>query len=66
MPNGNLRCTTVREIRRCGGLVEWTPEFSPHGTLNQQHVNVTENGTTCFSEPVPNPVPKKDRIDGGT
>lgn len=66
IPHGNLRSATVREIRYRGGVVEWVPEFSPHGTLNEQHVNVTEQGTTCFSEPVPNPVPKKDRIDRGT
>lgn len=66
IPHGNLRYTTVREIRQRGGVVEWAPEFSPHGTLNEQHVNVTEAGTTCFSEPTPNPVSKKGRIDGGT
>jgi hypothetical protein len=65
VPHGNLRFTTAREIRQQGGVVEYVPEFSPHGTLNEQHVNVTEQGTTSFSEPLPNPVPKKNRIDSG-
>jgi hypothetical protein len=65
IPHGNLRYTTARQIRQQGGVVEWVWEFSPHGTLNEQHVHVTEQGATCFSEPVPNPVAKKDRIDRG-
>jgi hypothetical protein len=46
--------------------VVWVPEFSPHGTLNEQHVEVTEVGTTGFSGLQRNPVPKKFRIDSGT
>jgi hypothetical protein len=33
-------------------------------TPNQQHVNITEGGSTTFSELQPNPVPRKHRIDG--
>ena len=65
VPHGQVRMTTVEEIRRRGGLVEWVPETSPHGTMNEQHVAVTECGSTSFSEPLPNPIPKKQRIDGG-
>src|SRR6266511_1367636 len=66
VPHGQVRVTTAGAIRQKGGTVEWAPEYSPHGTLNQQHVQVTENGPTSFSDPLPNPVPKKLRIDGGT
>jgi hypothetical protein len=45
--------------------VKWVPEYSPHGTLNEQHVNVVEIGTTRFSDPRMNPVPKHLRIDQG-
>jgi len=66
VPHGQVRATTASEIRRQGGSVVWVAEFSPHGTLNEQHVEVTEAGTTTFSALQPNPVPKKLRIDGGT
>src|SRR5205809_4343564 len=42
VPHGQIRATTAGEIRRLGGMLEWMAEHSPHGTLNQQHVNVTE------------------------
>jgi hypothetical protein len=66
VPHGQVRATTVGTIRGRGGSVVCVAEFSPHGTLNEQHVNITEAGTTDFSAPQPNPVPKRLRIDGGT
>lgn len=65
VPHGQVRVATAGAIRQNGGIVEWAAEFSPHGTLNEQHVNVTESGTSSFSEPRPNPVPKMLRIDAG-
>jgi len=65
VPNGQVRATTTGEIRRCRGVVEWRPETSAHGTPNRQHVHVTEHGATSFSEPRPNPVSKRLRIDAG-
>jgi hypothetical protein len=65
VPNGNLRATTARAIRRLGGVVERIEEHSSHGTLNRQHVHIIETSSSCFSEPKPNPV-KKLRIDQGT
>lgn len=65
VPYNQIRRTTAGEIRRWGGSVVWLAENSPHGTLNEQHVDVIEQGATNFSEPFPNPVPKKSRIDEG-
>jgi hypothetical protein len=65
VPHGRIRHTTASEIRASGGIIEWVPEFSPHGTLNQQHVHVTEYGATSFSEPQPNSVARTLRIDKG-
>ncbi len=65
VPHGSVRFAIVAEIRRRGGVVEWRAEFSPHGTLNEQHVNVSEDGDTIFSEPLPNPVSRRQRIDQG-
>ncbi len=62
---GQIRVTTVGEVRRAGGIVEWVPEHSRHGTLNEQHVHVTELTSSTLSSLRPNPVPKKLRIDGG-
>src|SRR5947209_4796292 len=42
VPYGQIRVTTAGEIRRAGGIVEWFPEPSRHGTPNEQHVHVTE------------------------
>jgi len=64
LPYGTIRVTSVGEIRKAGGSVEWRPETTRYGTINRQHVNVTEAGTTSFAEAVPNPVPCKSRIDG--
>lgn len=65
VPYNKTRVTTAAEIRSHGGIVEWMPEKSPHGTLNNQHVHVTEQDLSSFSEPQPNPVPRKQRIDEG-
>jgi len=62
---GQIRVTTVGEIRRAGGIVEWFPEPSRLGTLNQQHVHVTEGHISTFSPLQVNPVPKQLRIDEG-
>ena len=66
LPHGTIRFTTAGAIRAAGGVVEWLPEHSPHGTLNEQHVHVTEAGSSSFSDAQPNPVPKKQRIDQGS
>jgi hypothetical protein len=63
--HGQVRMTTAAVIRAGGGSVFWVPETSPRGTLNLQHVNVTEIVATAFSEPIANPVPKKLRLDEG-
>jgi hypothetical protein len=63
--HGQLRATTAGAIRAAGGVVEWVPQPSPRGTMNNQHAHVTEAGPTVFSELVPNPVPRKQRIDQG-
>jgi hypothetical protein len=65
VPNGQVRVATAGDIRCRGGMVEWRPEISAHGTLNEQHVHVTERGATSFSEPQPSPAPKRNRIDAG-
>ena len=64
VPHGRIRATTAGAIRAQGGIVEWAPEVSRHGTPNQQHVNFTGVGSTTFSELRSNPVPRADRIDG--
>lgn len=64
VPHGQLRITTVGAIRAAGGTVTWSPETSRHLTVNRQHVNIAEAGPTAFSGLTPNPVPRRDRIDG--
>ena len=61
--HGNMRVTTAGAIRAAGGSIVWEPEITPAGTMNYQHVNVVEMGPTVFSEPQPNPVPRRQRID---
>src|SRR5215813_10673615 len=39
VPHGLVRVSTAGAIRPLGGVVEWAPEVSRHGTVNQQHVN---------------------------
>lgn len=65
VPYNQVRATTAGAIRAAGGMVEWAPEFSQRGTMNKQHVHVTEAGPTVLPDPQPNPVPKAARIDGG-
>ena len=63
VPHGQIRTSTAGEIRANGGAVDAAPEPTRSGQINGQHVNVTEGGQkSTFSEPRPNPVPKKDRI----
>jgi hypothetical protein len=64
LPHGQIRVATAGAIRARGGIVEWAPEVSRHGTVNQQHVNVTEAGATSFSELQTNPLPRQKRVDG--
>lgn len=64
VPHGQVRTTTAGAIRVQGGTVTWEPQLSRWLTPNPQHVNIVEGGAaTSFSEPVPNPVPRRDRID---
>jgi hypothetical protein len=65
VPHGQIRVTTAGIIRATGGVVAWFADSSPHGTMNLQHVHVTEVGPTVFGDPQPNPVPRKQRIDEG-
>jgi len=67
VPHGTIRESTAGEIRKAGGSVRSKPELTRNGTMNKKHVNVKEgtNKPSTFSQPKPNPVPKKDRIDGG-
>lgn len=64
VPHGQLRQTTAGAIRAAGGTVTWEPEQSRHHTVNRQHVNIVEGPTPTFSDLMPNPVPRRDRIDG--
>src|SRR5207249_3244147 len=64
VPYGQVRFSTVAAIRRAGGMVTWVPEVSRHQTTNRQHVNIMEGGPTAFSALQPNPVPRRQRIDG--
>src|SRR4051812_1174044 len=62
VPHGQIRVSAVGAIRAGGGTVVWMPEVSRHGTINQQHVDITEPGKTAFSDLQPNPVPRARRI----
>lgn len=64
VPHGTIRVTTAGAIRARGGVVEWDPDLSRYNTWNEQHVNITEGRPTALSAVQPNPVPKKQRIDG--
>jgi hypothetical protein len=63
--HGQIRMTTAGAIRAAGGKVSWLPDLSPRGIMNLQHVHVTESGASTFSELMPNPIPRRSRIDGG-
>jgi RHS repeat-associated protein len=64
VPHGTIRTTTAGEVRGAGGTVHSAPEPTRSGVMNDKHVNVTEgaNKPSTFSQPRPNPVPKKDRV----
>ena len=66
VPHGNVSYTTAGAIRANGGRVIYAPEEAyPGGPINYRHVNVTLGPTgPPFIGPVPNPVPKKERIPG--
>lgn len=66
VPHGWVRLATAGQIRSAGGRVEYLPEMDQNsGTINHQHVHVTEAGTaTAFGPPRPNPVPKRKRFGG--
>jgi hypothetical protein len=64
VPHGQIRFSRVADIRYAGGVVVWEPETSKHMTLNHQHVNIIEVGTTTFSVLQANPVPRTGRVDG--
>ena len=63
IPHGKMRVTTAKAIRAQGGKVVWVPEVSRHGTLNQQHVDITLGKESTFSELQSNPIPRRERID---
>jgi hypothetical protein len=62
VPHSQVRTTTAGAIRATGGTVEWFPELMPNGTMNEQHVHVTEGGTSVLGELQTNPVPKAERV----
>jgi hypothetical protein len=63
VPHGTIRFTTVGAILAAGGSVTLQPEMTRSGKLNERHVNVRESASpSVFSEPLPNPVSKQDRI----
>ncbi len=64
--HGTIRATTAGATRAAGGRVEYAPEASyPGGPINDRHVHITEGlGPTVFSDTFPNPVPKRDRVQG--
>src|SRR5260370_39244917 len=59
VPHGQIRDSTAGNIRAAGDMVEVKPERTRSGTMNPQHVNVTE-GKPTFGPVKPNPVPKKE------
>lgn len=64
VPHGSIRFCSVGVVRSNGGMVVWEPDLSRHKTLNHQHVNILEAGISSFSDLLPNPVPRDQRIDG--
>ena len=49
VPHGTIYVSIAGQIRAAGGTITSKPEHSPHGTLNLQHVHVTESGPTATS-----------------
>lgn len=66
VPHGNVRWATAGQIRTGGGRLTHVPEYDPRSSMmNAQHVHVVEGGErSVFSEPQPNPVPKRKRFGG--
>ncbi len=63
VPHGQVRVTTAAAIRGAGGHVEFVPELTRSGRLNERHVNVMLGpGPSPFGEPIPNPAPRAHRI----
>jgi hypothetical protein len=63
VPHGTIRATTAGEIRRAGGTVTPNPEYTRSGILNDRHVDICLGSGPCpFGDPMPNPVPKAERI----
>lgn len=64
VPHGIIRTTTAGAIRAGGGTVTLMPEAAyPGGPINDRHVDITLGpGSSLFSEPLPNPIPKADRV----
>ena len=63
VPHGQIRATTVGQIRAGGGTVEVVPELTRSGVLNERHVDIClGNGPCPFGPLQPNPVPKSLRI----
>lgn len=66
VPHGQVQYTTAGQIRAGGGVVIFAPEECyPGGPLNPKHVNIILGpGGGGFQGPIPNPVPKKERVPG--
>jgi RHS repeat-associated protein len=63
VPHGTIRATTAGEIRAGGGSVELSPELTRSGAMNERHANICLGSGSCpFGEPMPNPVPKSQRV----
>jgi len=63
VPHGTIRFTTIGAILAGGGSVTLKPEMTRSGRMNERHVDVIEaSSPTTFSDAIPNPVPKSDRI----
>ena len=64
VPHGQIQPTTAGQIRAGGGSVDVAPEMTGD-VMNFQHANVVEGSPpTKFQPPIPNPVPKPNRIGG--
>lgn len=63
VPHSVIRFTTIGAILAGGGSVTLKPEPTRSGRINERHVEVIEGSLrSAFSEPMPNPIPKADRI----
>ena len=63
VPHGTIRFTTIGAVLAAGGSVTLKPEITRSGIINERHVDVIEGSLpSTFSEPIPNPVPRGNRI----